>query len=361
MKKLLTLSIVLPLLAAIACGESGASEEEILASLADLIIVPGYERVAAESQEMRAALEALCANPSDAAAMDGARREWRELREAWTRSQSTWFGPVMDRRSVGLIDWSPVEPERIETLLAERPNLTENEVSYTLSSSQRGMGAVEYLIFGDDAADALASAPARCGYVVTLGRVIERETAGILEEWTVEREEGGAYSGFFTGRADSSLLTKTAVAELVRTQVFLMRTIVDMRLASALGLREGGADLSALPGGLGRNALADLRQQTLGLRDMYEGHASEGALGISDLARPISKDTDDRMRARFAAAVAAIDGVEGPLKAAIVERPEQTRAVYDRLSELQLTLETELVSHLSVAVGFSDTDGDSLR
>ena len=343
-----------------ACGPAGPSEEDVLASLTDLVIIPGYRMVIAEAKNLREAAESLCSMPTSAT-LANVRQSWRDMRAPWLRSQATWFGPVMDRRSVGLIDWPLTEPKRIESMLNERPDLSEDDVRYSLASSQRGLGAVEYLIFGEDAFNQLSSDVTRCRYVVLLSRVIETESQAILYEWTVEREEGGAYSGFFTGRAANSLITNSAVAELVRTQVFLVRTIVDMRLASALGLREGGADLTQIPGGLGANSLADLRNQVLGLRDVYQAHDSDGALGISHIVSRQSKSTDDRMRAHFAAVTSALDIIEGPLSAAIMARPNEVRTVYDRLSELQVTLNTEVVSQLAVAVGFSDTDGDSLR
>ena len=352
---------ILLILASLGCGPGGPEEEAVLASLTDLIIVPGYTELARESGDLGSALTTLCSS-LDEKSIESARESWRDVRQVWTRSQATWFGPVMDRRTVGLVDWPEVEPDRIESVLSERPGLSVDDVRYTLSSSQRGLGAVEYLVFGDDALEQLASDSNRCDYLVTLGQVIEDEAAAVLEEWTVKREEGeGSYSGYFTGRASASLITKQAVAELVRTQVFLVRTIVDMRLASVLGLRESGQDLSAIPGGQGHNSLADLRNQVLGLRDMYQGHDSEDGLGISDIVRPQSDSTDYRMREHFASAIAAIDSVEGPLVHAILERPDQVRAVYDRLDYLQVTLNTEVVSQLAVAVGFSDTDGDSLR
>ena len=67
------------------------------------------------------------------------------------------------------------------------------------------------------------------------------------------------------------------------------------------------------------------------------------------------------MRGHFEAVLQAIGGLDGSLRAAVVEQPRQVRAVYDRLDELRRTLDTEVVSLLGVSVGFSDTDGDSLR
>ncbi len=349
---------------AIACNQGDdttPSEEEVLISLTDLIIVPGYESVAAETGELRAALDTLCTNPSDDA-LAAAQQAWRDTRAPWMRSEATWMGPVMDRRSLGIMDWPLVEPERIENMLENTPATTADDIRYTLSSTQRGMGAIEYLVFADDAPDALSeSGSIRCDFLASLGEVVDVEAAAVTEEWTTGIERETAYKDFFTDRGTTSLLTGQAVAELVRTQVFLIRTIVDMRLAAAMGLRPDGPDLELLPGGKGEHALDDLHNQILGMRDMYVGHDSEGGYGISHIVRELSVETDDRMKQNFDDALAAIDDVDVPLRRALTERPEQVREVYDRLSDLQRTLSTEVVSLLGVSVGFSDTDGDSLR
>ena len=360
MSKLLWSALGVIIVLALGCGSTeSASEEEVLISLTDDIVVPGYQAVAAEAALLEAALEELCARPSDAA-LSEARQAWRDIRAPWMRSEATWFGPVMERRSLRLVDWSTTEPERIEGMLEGRASVTEDEVRNVLSSTQRGLGAIEYLIFGSDALERLSGSDSpRCDYLTALGSVVRAETEAVLDEWTTGAEGEPAYSDFFTGRSSSSLLTGQAVAEAVRTQVFLIRAIVDIRLASALGLRGGGPDPSALLGGDGHNALEDMRNEVLGMRDVYLG--PEEGMGISALVATLSSDADERMRSHFEASTSAIDAVEGPLKAAVLERPEQVRAVYDALSALQTTLNTEVVSLLGVSVGFSDTDGDSMR
>ena len=347
------------------CSDSGPSDEDVLASLTDLVIIPRYEAVAERMGALSAALADLRADPSSEDALARARAAWFAARADWSRSRAFWFGPVTDRRSVGLMDWHPVEPERIEAMLASRPARSEADARDTLGSTMRGLGAAEYLIFDADAARKLAD-PARADYMVALGDIFRSESAAILREWSTERAPGAvSYGGFFTGRAADSMLASAAVDDLVSAQIFLLKRIVDMRLAAALGMLEGGADLSAIPEGYAENGAADLRAEILGIRDMYAGHESaEGALGISHLVAAISPDADARMIAHFAAAISAVDGLdalEGSLTAAVVDNPDKVRAVYEALSELQMTLETEVVSLLGVTVGFSDTDGDSAR
>ena len=191
--------------------------------------------------------------------------------------------------------------------------------------------------------------------------MIESEADAILTAWTQETDGFPAYGDYLTGRSTVSLLTSDATAEFVRTQVFLIRTLVDMRLAAALGLREGGADLSAIPGGEGQNALSDLRNEVLGMRDVYLGADGPDGLGISDLVRGLSGETDDRMRAHFESSLEAIDAVAVPLRTAVLETPDRVQLVHEELTELRRTLNTEVVGLMGVSVGFSDTDGDSTR
>ena len=354
MKTALRLSLLAGALVAtaVACGPGGPDEAEVLASITDDVMVPSYEALASETAEFRDALNALCAAPSEAALSD-AQEAWRGAREAWARSEASGVGPVLDRRSTGVIAWAIVQPERIDTLLASDSAITADFVRSNISSTQRGLGGIEYVLFEEDAV--LAANSRRCSYLTSAASVMADESAALRDDWTAG---GSPYKDYFTGRADEPLETSEAVAEVVRTQVFLIRTIVDMRLAGALGLR-GDADPTAIPGGAGLNALADLRNQVLGMRDVYEG-VGEGH-GVSDLIVPLSEDADERVRGGFEASLAAIDAVDGPLREATAANSAQAVAVYETLMGLQDTISTEVVSLLGVSVGFSDADGDSLR
>ena len=354
MKTALRLSLLAGALVAtaVACGPDGPDEAEVLASITDDVMVPSYEALAAETASLSDALNALCAAPSEAALSD-AQEAWRGAREAWARSEASGVGPVLDRRSTGVIAWAIVQPERIDTLLASDSAITADFVRSNISSTQRGLGGIEYVLFEEDAV--LAADSRRCSYLTSAASVIADESAALRDDWTAG---GSPYKDYFTGRADEPLETSEAVAEVVRTQVFLIRTVVGMRLAGALGLR-GDADPTAIPGGAGLNALADLRNQALGMRDVYEG-VGEGH-GVSDLIVSLSEDADERVRAGFEASLAAIDAVDGPLREAATESSPQALAVYEALMALQDTISTEVVSLLGVSVGFSDADGDSLR
>ena len=123
----------------------------------------------------------------------------------------------------------------------------------------------------------------RCQYIVALGDLIAEETAGALADWTGDNADGLSYAEYFNGTADDSLIGKSALNELVRTSVFMSRTITDMRLGKALGVDGVTPDPDALLGGDGDSMVADMRNQVLGMQDVYLGGTPTPSLASAPL------------------------------------------------------------------------------
>lgn len=362
-------AILLAAALAACASEPPPTRQEVVAGAVDGVIMPRYQDVAVKMNDLRASLRALCAAPSQDG-LAAAREAWRDARAPWMRSQAMWFGPVMDRRSRSIVDWHPIEPDAIEERIG-RGAITATDVREFLPSTQRGLGAVEHILFQNgypdaDVVAALAGDAARCAYLTAAGDAAADETDAVLAEWTGTGADGG-YAGFFGGRAADSLISKSALDELVRTSVFMSRSIADMRLGKALGVDGQTPDWAALPGGAGNNGVADIRNQLLGMRDIYLGatdggaaddNADSGGLGVSALTRGLSPDADDRMRAAFQAALDAVDGLHEPLGETLRADPQPGLDAYAAVKELQTRLNTEVVSLLGITVGFADTDGD---
>lgn len=373
--RLTTLAVVVLLLpASIACGKAAtpaapnggaptdrpaaveADRAEVLQSLTSRVILPGYAEVASTLAQWERSLEGLCASPGGVG-LEAARQDWRAARGAWLRTESFRFGPAMERRSASLVDWWPVDVPKIDEHLTEGGAVTIERVSQYLPATQRGLSAAEYLLFGP-ASGALAQGSgggSRCAYVRAVAAVAGDEANGILAEWKGAEGDAG-YAGYYDGTAAVSLLDREAEAVAVRSLVFQVRAIANMRLAPALGL-DGPADAGAIPAGGADNTRADLLSQLDGIARIYRG--AEGGLGISDRVRTLSSETDARMLFAIEAAIAAARNLDASIVAQLEANPDQVMAAYDRIKEMQRVLNTEIVSLLGVSVGFADTDGDS--
>ena len=361
------LGLAAALLTLAACGGNGSgdpgrtksvSRQDVLTSLTNLVIVPRYRQAADAMGRLADSVETLCSEPN-AAALERARSDWRGARNAWVTTEAFRFGPAMDRRSQSLVDWWPVSVERIDRALDGGDLVTEETVRQFMPATQRGIGAMERLLFAEGSNSLTTQgAAARCGYLMALTAVAHEEIEGILHGWEGDEESPG-YAGFFDGSANSSLHPRVAEAEVVRSLVFLVRTIANMRLGAALGV-DAEPDLMAIPSGAAGHSREDLSRQLLGISEMYRGAKGDPqALGIGHMVGQSSPEVDNRMTAEIESALTAVDGVDGSLESAIAANPQSVRNVYDSFKEMQLVLNTEVVSVLGVTVGFSDTDGDS--
>ena len=356
------------LLAVAACGGSedrggadGTGEvtrQDVLASLTGLVIVPRYRQAAESSAALAASSRSLCSAPS-LTGLEEARASWVVARITWVATEAFRFGPGMDRRSASLVDWWPVEPDRIDEVVAKGEPVSPETVRQFMPSTRRGFAAMEHLLYGPGIEDLSGPEGAsRCAYLAALAGAAHEEIDGILREWEGETDTDG-YAGFFDGSALSSLHPREGEAEVVRSLVFMVRTIANMRLGAALGV-DGEADPAAIPEGAAGFSGMDLQFQLQSISEMYSGAVGNpDGLGIGNMVHQLSPEVDGRMRAAIEGVVSSLDGVEGSLQSAVASNPESVREVYDRMKELQRVLNTEIVSLLGVSVGFSDTDGDS--
>ena len=292
---------------------------------------------------------------------------WRGARSAVSRARAVRFGPAADRHSPALIDWHTLEPDRVDSLLISEPNLSAQYVREFMPATARGLRAIEYLVFDDMPFNAN-----RCNYILATSEAATTEAQAVVDEWTGVGTASGsvAYADVFTGKAASSLLPLTAVSEVVRTSIFLMRTIVEMQLEEALGLEGSPADPDALGEGLAGNGVADLRDVVVGMAAAYFGTGSgeppavtgeNMPRGLSDLVAGVSTDADARVGEAYNSAFETIDAltVSGEsLTWLVAHDRDSVMNALSALEHLQITLNTEVVSLLGISVGFADTDGD---
>ena len=125
-------------LLATACGPAAVSNQEVLVSVTDDVVVPVYRDVTRDTAQMDRDANALCNAPNQAL-LDTARQSWQSARGSWTRSKAMAVGPVMERRSIRLLDWSPADAEGMEGLLAQGRRATVVEVRDVLASNLSGI------------------------------------------------------------------------------------------------------------------------------------------------------------------------------------------------------------------------------
>lgn len=165
-------SLLLLPLAFVACGGSTPSRAEVVGAMTNEQIPAAYAELATDAEELSAATEAFCADPTDPsdvlARVATVRTSWAELRPFW-------FGPAMDRRTQSYIN-NPANEDDVADLLAGDTPVDATSLRELVGADQRGLGAVELLAPGpvDERA---------CAYLMGAAELVAAETAALADEW----------------------------------------------------------------------------------------------------------------------------------------------------------------------------------
>ena len=350
-----------PTAAPAAANSDPPTKKAVVVALTANVIVPAYEQAAARMADLDTAADTLCAAPNPAA-LSAARQAWREARAAWSFTAPLRFGPVMTRKSLGLVDWPAAPAAEVNAALAAREAITLNDIREFLPSDRRGLGVMEYLLFGaDDAILTALADPAtlRCDYLTALSQAAAAEVDAARSEWTQGAGDAGPYRAVFDGSAASSLHESAALTDLVSAIVFLNQRIARMQLAPALGMDGVTPDPSTIPGGPAHNAVADMQSQVRAMQAIYSGGDNAAALGLRHLTGQLSPEIDQQTAAALESAATAIADLDEPLPETILSNPAPGQAAFDRIIAVQRLFNADIASLLNISIGFSDQDGDS--
>jgi predicted lipoprotein len=136
---------------------------------------PRAEEFAAQARTLVPALRGLCdVAPARAAApLRDARDRWRSTTTAWERLSAVAVGPLIERRSLRQIDFTPTRPRLIEKAIAAEPR--DAAAMERVGTPAKGLPALEWLLWTKPVAP---RSPA-CRYAVTVAEEVEREAAAL--------------------------------------------------------------------------------------------------------------------------------------------------------------------------------------
>lgn len=186
--------ILLALLIFWSCTDNGPAgpnvddfdREAILVNWADNIIVPSFENLADQTEELKLASETFSTTPTQQN-LSTLREQWLESYKAWQHVSMFEMGKAMELRYRDNLNIYPTDPDEI------RDNIEGGSYNLELPSlnDSQGFPALDYLLYGlADSDEELLSyyttnenADAYKTYVTDLTTRINTLTDTVLEEW----------------------------------------------------------------------------------------------------------------------------------------------------------------------------------
>lgn len=345
MRKVLLVSLV-----AVAACSASPDRSEVVSVVTSDALLPAIDEAVIELAALDDVVAAFCADPSElnlASARDG----WRRAKDAWESSEVTvFYGPAPMLRTESKVDFEPVSPEGIEELLASNAVIDSDYVDNRSAASRRGLGTIEYLIFAPLES---AAEPRRCQLASASASVAAAAADAMQVAWVEQGLEGAeTYQVVFTEIMEAN----SSLADVVGAQFEILNRQTLFELGKALGVTAPEADLAAIPEGPAGAGVDRYLAQLTGIQNSLR---AGGDSSLIELIRSRSDEVAADLEAHLDSAVSGLEGIDGPMVAAVEEQPEMMTSILEDLTAARDLLHVDIVSLLDLTLGFSDSDGDS--
>lgn len=334
------------------------------------------------SAELVTATEALASNPNQATRTE-AQAAWTRAIDAWQVAELLRYGPAADRATLGgkglreeIYAWPDLNRCLIEEQIVSRAY--EGAGFASLSTSTRGLGAIEYLLFypgADNACGPMSTinttgawaalsadelSRRKAAYARSAAADVATRTKELVAAW-----EPAGFLAQLAGAGRGSTLFPTqqdAISASAEALFFLDTELKDRKLAAPLGIAATSCMGTICPDA--RESLwaergkQHVRNNLAGARLLMEGCAAGSGLGFDDLLEAVgASGLVTKMRTDLAAAEAAVDAIPGDSlgQALRTDRASVQRA-YDAVKEVTDFLKLEF--SMALAITSKRVEGD---
>lgn len=323
--------------------------------VADTYLIPAYADSGAGIADLDDRVLVLCEDPTSDAALDSARDAWRSAESMWLQTSAGWFGPTTMDRADSDIGYQPTSGSGIEETLASDHVIDEQFVAESLPTTQKGLGALEYILFAD-----IPINERRCEFLSAVSVNLASDSDELTDAWLTSWEGGDAYIDQFRGLGAMGLEPRAALGLMAAGIIELTKKLTLNQIGKVLGVTSPSPDPDAYPEGEAQYGLQALRDQIEGLRVAY----GSGPESLSGAVASRDESVDATITNGLADALSNADtllaGTGGTsFAAAVASDPKTMRELYDALAIVRRTFETDVVSLLDLTLGFSDSDGDT--
>lgn len=321
---------------------------EVLAEFARAVAVPKYEQFSRDTDALSQAIAAFADNPNDTT-LATARSAWAAVRSSWEQTEPFAFGPASALGFDGAMDSWPINQADIDTILASTAPV-DGEAIADLGDTERGMHAIEYMLFGLDSRKAVADFSDRDrAYLQGLAQDLSRQSAGLLASWTQGVEGQPPFQAVLSrAGADGNAIYPSILAggqELVIGLIDCLTEVGEEKLAAPFQAQ----DTQGLESRFSQLTLNDLKSNLRGVEAVYLGGvpnaADRASASLSDYVAQADAAIDAEVRQQLTAAKAALDAVPQPLEISLTDAAarDPIQAAVQAILAVRATLEEKVV------------------
>ena len=340
-------------------AEPEFSRAQMLIDITDNVILPNHVTFVETTGALDTAVQNFSINPNETSLI--------AMQEAWVEANIGWMGVALFRFGdieSGLIhnriDNRPPRIEFIDDTINSDETINLDFVQ-NIGSSSVGLGAIEYLIFDPEGGNravlntyVATNGSQRMAYLTSISTYLNQQANLLNETWISYAEV------FIASDSDGSDL-QGALNLLANRMLEDSEHILSTRLGLPLGRRTFGEARPELAESIYANI--SLLRIEKGLITIHETFNGGDGVGLDDYldyldATYEGEPLSEAINGRFTIAITAIQSIDEPLTAAVINQPDVVDATYEDLRQYLILLKVDMPAQLGLTLTFSDNDGD---
>jgi len=352
------LALALPLLlAAVLPASAAVKASDVIGRAIDGFVRPAYVNLDEHAAGLTKAMRQLCETPSEKN-LEAARSAFSGTVEAWSVAEIIAFGPIKennrlermlywpDRKSIGLRQVQ-------STLAAKDSSATDPAQLAQKSVAMQGLGALEYVLYGDGETLARKEDPYRCAYGAAVAGNIETISGEVRDAWN--KPDG--FASLWANPGSKNPLYRDgneAVTELVGVFINELEMIRDVRLKGFFGAKPDADKPKQAIYWRSQNTTASLAGNLSGIDQLFQ------ASRLGDALPADARWMAESIHIQLTNGVATAKSVAGPIDKALADPALRDKLEHFALisSSLSTLIGTRMTAEFGLTAGFSSLDGD---
>ena len=320
-------------------------------------ILPAYQQLATEAEQLATAATTLCQAP-DRSRLEDTRQAFVDTLDAWQHISHVQFGPVQFLMRNYAIQYWPdrkgIGRRQLQAALqlpADTPY--DDEFFHQASISIKGLPALEQLLYREDALSALQGPGRDCQLTQAIANNVAQMTQGIYQDW----QQG--YEQMLTASSDAD--DDEAVSDIPELSVDLMKSLVepielirDTKLRAVMGRGPEASYPHRAENWMSGRSLANIRANIEAAQRLYLGDEA----GLDNLLRQAGQaPLADQISRQFEQIRHQLEPLGDSLSVALEQHYATLGELTDALKALNTSLNDAMLA-LNVQLGFNSRDGD---
>lgn len=321
-------------------------------------IQPAYRQLHQASTQLNRNIQQACATPSAVSAeyWQASQHAWRQTMAQWQQIQWLKLGPVAEANLGNRIQFWPDSNDAVErgvTRLLQSPEMPSPERMARINVGAQGLPAMERLLFSTPQTLS-ADSEQRCLVLQAIAANLQSITEGVDRQWHTSNSRFVSALTSGTGEFSGA---KDATEELLSNGLAQLVVILDNKLSYPMAFAAPGIPaLAESP--FADESLNNLRHNLSSLHKIYTG---DGGYGLDDmLAQRQHQALSAQITTEFQATTALMAQLPDSYQKALADEQQRSQllALVAKLRVLQKLLAEDMVSALSLNLGFNALDGD---